>query len=80
MGLLFSYLCIFIKLREKLRKKRESRAKAKNIEMVILDSPEDMVQSPNLNRSSWSVIKNWVKQKSFRYEDDPAAGIGQVSH
>ena len=71
MGLLLSYLCIFIKLREKLRKKRESRARAKNIEMVILDSPEEMVQTPNLNKSSWSVIKNWVQQKSFRYEDDP---------
>ena len=63
-------MCIFVKLREKLRKKKESRAKARNIEMVILDSPEDMPQSPTLNKSSWKVIKSWVKQKSFHYEEE----------
>lgn len=63
-------MCIFMKLREKLRKKRESRAKARNIEMVILDSPEEMPQSATLNKSTWKVIKSWVKQKSFRYEED----------
>ena len=38
--------------------------------MVILDSPEDMPQNPTLNKSSWKVIKSWVKQKSFHYEEE----------
>ena len=66
--IMFSYFCIFFKLRQKMRKKKESVASVKHIEMVMLD--EDLDQVPklaNLDQKSWKTVKNWVKQRSFFY-------------
>ena len=66
--ILFCYVCIFVKLRQKLKQKKE-RLQFKNIEMVALDESKEInSQARNVNESSWNTIKQWVKQKSFIYQ------------
>ena len=66
--ILFCYVCIFVKLRQKLKQKK-ARLQFKNIEMVALDESKEInPQARNVNDSSWNTIKQWVKQKSFIYQ------------
>ena len=66
--ILFCYVCIFVKLRQKLKQKK-ARLQFKNIEMVALDESKEInPQARNVNESSWNTIKQWVKQKSFIYQ------------
>lgn len=74
--IVFCYSCIFKKLLEKLKKKRQSRANARNIEMIVLDDPQN--EAGVLTSSSWNVVRDWIRQKSFYYEQDPDVG-GAVS-
>ena len=67
--IVFSYVCIYLKLLAKIRKKKESVYSAKNIEMVILDDPKEMnPQTNNINDTTWNAVKQWVKQRSFHYQ------------
>jgi uncharacterized membrane protein YciS (DUF1049 family) len=70
--IIVSYICILVKLKAKIQKKKDSISSPRNIEMVALEDHPDQddlpFQSSGLNPASWEIVRNLIRQKSFQYE------------